>query len=186
MCFCDAACASILPFTGLRDKVVFHQAQPATPLKPHPSRRSYGTLSGLVSSNADYIVDGACGQLRDLEGHPRAPFLLAALLRQSRAAAALLPLLSEPASAALAGVSITARRKAPQYVIAFVQVGRLRVRPFTLRHEVRSDLLEVWLRVVPYLACELMLHPTIAPMHLMDHRCGLWPVYKPLILTFEF
>jgi hypothetical protein len=58
-------------------------------------------LSQLVGANADYVVDGVCRQLRSLQQHPRAPQLLAALLREGGVSAALLPLLAEPLRAAL-------------------------------------------------------------------------------------
>jgi hypothetical protein len=48
--------------------------------------------------------------------------MLAALLRKARAGPELLPLLAEPARAALQGLSILARRKQPQYTGAFLQV----------------------------------------------------------------
>jgi hypothetical protein len=64
-----------------------------------------------------------CRQLRQLEAHPRAPQMLAALLRKAGAGPELLPLLAEPARAALQGLSILARCKQPQYTIAFLQVG---------------------------------------------------------------
>ena len=55
----------------------------------------------------------------------RAPQLLAALLRKAGASAQLLPLLSEPASAAVRGLSITARHAQPAATVAFLQVGEL-------------------------------------------------------------
>jgi hypothetical protein len=58
-------------------------------------------LSQLVGANADYVVDGVCRQLRALQAHPRAPQLLAALLREAGVSAALMPLLAEPLRAAL-------------------------------------------------------------------------------------
>jgi len=58
-------------------------------------------LRQLVGANADYVVDGVCRQLRSLQQHPRAPQLLAALLREAGVSAALMPLLAEPLRAAL-------------------------------------------------------------------------------------
>lgn len=55
----------------------------------------------MVGANADYVVDGVCRQLRSLQQHPRAPQLLAALLREAGVSAALMPLLAEPLRAAL-------------------------------------------------------------------------------------
>ncbi len=60
-----------------------------------------GSLAALVAANADYVVDAVCGQLRDLRAHPRAPHLLATLLRRSRVAPQLLPLMAEPLRRAL-------------------------------------------------------------------------------------
>lgn len=58
-------------------------------------------LGQLIGANADYVVDGVCKQLRSLQQHPRAPQLLAALLKQAGVGAQLLPLLAEPLRAAL-------------------------------------------------------------------------------------
>jgi hypothetical protein len=58
-------------------------------------------LGQLVGQNADYVVDGVCKRLRSLQQYPRAPQLLAALLREAGVGAQLLPLLAEPLRAAL-------------------------------------------------------------------------------------
>ncbi|KAK9820989.1 hypothetical protein WJX81_002818 [Elliptochloris bilobata] len=84
------------------------------------SHCGYAGLDGLVAGNADYVVDGLCRQLRHLDEHPRAPFLFAALLRRAGVAPALLPLLAEPARAAVRGLAITARRKRPAHTAAFL------------------------------------------------------------------
>lgn len=69
-------------------------------------------LSALVGANADYVVDGVCRQLRSLQQHPRAPQLLAALLREGGVSAALMPLLAEPLRAALSvSICFLSRRK---------------------------------------------------------------------------
>ena len=52
----------------------------------------------------------------------RAPQLFAALLRKAGASSQLLPLLAEPASAAVRGLSITARRAHPKASAAFLKV----------------------------------------------------------------
>ncbi|KAL4440079.1 hypothetical protein ABPG75_003080 [Micractinium tetrahymenae] len=80
-----------------------------------------GSLRRLVAANADYVVDGMCAQLRQLEAHPRAPQLFSALLQQAGVAPELLPLLVEPARSAIQGVGILARRQQPQHVLAFLQ-----------------------------------------------------------------
>ncbi|CAL5218647.1 g350 [Coccomyxa viridis] len=81
---------------------------------------SYASFDELVRGNADYIVDGLCRQLRHLEDHPRAPALFAALLRRAGVAPALLPLLVEPARAAVQGLGILARRRHPGHSAAFL------------------------------------------------------------------
>lgn len=53
----------------------------------------------------------------------RAPLLLAAVLGRGGVAPGLLPLLAEPASAALGGLSITARRARPAAAAPFLQAG---------------------------------------------------------------
>ncbi|KAK9867939.1 hypothetical protein WJX84_006608 [Apatococcus fuscideae] len=80
------------------------------------------TFQQLVADNADYIVDEACRQLRHLPHYPRAPHLFAALLRRAGVAADLLPLLAEPAGAALQGLSILARSQRPHLAKPFLQV----------------------------------------------------------------
>ena len=50
----------------------------------------------------------------------RAPALFAALLRRAGVAPALLPLLAEPARAAIQGLSILARRRHPEQTAAFL------------------------------------------------------------------
>ena len=88
---------------------------------------SYG-LRALVVANVDYIVDAVSRQLRSLGAHPRAPQLLAALLRKAGVAPQLLPLLAEPARAALQvcgwmGVGGTRRRGGRQGGRAGMIVG---------------------------------------------------------------
>lgn len=75
-----------------------------------------------MAANTDYVVDGLCTQLRTLESHPRAPALFAALLGRSGVPTALLPLLSEPARAAVRGLAISSRHKHPQHTAAFLRV----------------------------------------------------------------
>lgn len=66
------------------------------------THRHNGSLRSLLNANADYVVDALCGQLRDLQAHPRAPLLLAALLRRAGGVAPhMLPLMAEPLQAAL-------------------------------------------------------------------------------------
>ncbi|KAK9915923.1 hypothetical protein WJX75_006066 [Coccomyxa subellipsoidea] len=84
----------------------------------------YTGLEELVQANADYIVDGLCRQLRHLDNHPRAPYLFAGLLLRAGVAPALLPLLAEPARAAVQGLAITARRKRPAHIAAFLAALR--------------------------------------------------------------
>lgn len=38
-----------------------------------------------MTANLDYIIDGVCKQLRNLDAHPQAPALLAALMQESGA-----------------------------------------------------------------------------------------------------
>eukprot|EP00884_Botryococcus_braunii_P020253 jgi/Botrbrau1/6911/Bobra.67_3s0029.1 len=80
----------------------------------------YSGLPDIVAGNADYIVDGLCAQLRELDSHPRAPALFAMLLGAAGLGPSLLPILAEPARAAIKGLSITARRKHPAHVTAFL------------------------------------------------------------------
>lgn len=105
-----------------------------------------------MGSNADYIVDGMCRQLRQLEQHPNAPQLFAVLLQEAGVAPQLLPLLAEPARSALQGLSILARRQQPQHVLAFLQaLGQIAagadsvVRPAAVEVErLASDVRQRW------------------------------------------
>ena len=54
----------------------------------------------------------------------RAPYLFAGLLLRAGVAPALLPLLAEPARAAVQGLAITARRKRPAHIAAFLAALR--------------------------------------------------------------
>ena len=90
------------------------------------------SVTAAVVANADFVVDGVCARLRDGSGSGsarRAAALCAAALRaasgvdnsatlrfSSSAASALLPLLAEPARAAVRGLSAGARRRSPEAV----------------------------------------------------------------------
>ncbi|MQL91921.1 hypothetical protein Taro_024538 [Colocasia esculenta] len=56
----------------------------------------YPTVGHLVVSNADYIIDSLCRQLRHLDLNPHIPDVLAAMLSYIGAAHEILPLLEEP------------------------------------------------------------------------------------------
>ena len=66
-------------------------------------------MQALLVSNADYLVDELCAQLRAVDRSPRAVALFAAILRCSGAPPVLLPLLAEPARLAVRSLAITAR-----------------------------------------------------------------------------
>ncbi|KAG2444915.1 hypothetical protein HXX76_001651 [Chlamydomonas incerta] len=83
-----------------------------------------GSLRALVGGNADYVVEGLCAALRDLQRHPRAPYLLAALLRRAGVAPQLLPIMAEPLQRALQGVSILARHWSPQHTAPYLAALR--------------------------------------------------------------
>ncbi|CAA6658030.1 unnamed protein product [Spirodela intermedia] len=56
----------------------------------------YPTVGHLVVSNADYVIDSLCRQLRHLDLNPRIPDVLSAMLSYIGAAHEILPLLEEP------------------------------------------------------------------------------------------
>jgi len=59
-------------------------------------------LGELIVEFGDYVVDGVCTQLSNLDAHPMAPYLLSALFNHAQdLPRSVLPLLSEPASHAL-------------------------------------------------------------------------------------
>ena len=80
----------------------------------------YESLENLVKQNIDYVVDGMCLRLRQSNLYPSAPKLFAALLRESEVAATLVPLLAEPASHAIKGLSILSRRQRPENIVPFI------------------------------------------------------------------
>ncbi|KAK9788844.1 hypothetical protein WJX73_002626 [Symbiochloris irregularis] len=82
----------------------------------------YAGQQALVEANTDYIVDALCSQLRAIDRHPRAPALFAALLSMAGVPAALLPLLAEPARAAMRGLAISTRHRRPQHTASFLRV----------------------------------------------------------------
>ncbi|GIL65910.1 hypothetical protein Vafri_19550 [Volvox africanus] len=83
-----------------------------------------GSLTSLLGANADYVVDSLCARLRDLQHHPRAPHLLAALLQRAGVAPQLLPLMAEPLQRTLQGLSPLARHWAPHYAHSYIAVLR--------------------------------------------------------------
>ncbi|CAG9461988.1 unnamed protein product [Pedinophyceae sp. YPF-701] len=82
----------------------------------------FGSLRRLLAANSDHVVREICQQLRHLDAHPRAPRLLASLLRRTGAAPDILPLLAEPAAAAFKGLSVWARRNQAAQVRPFLAV----------------------------------------------------------------
>ena len=78
------------------------------------------SVRALVVAHADYVVDGVCARLRGstggADGTAGAASLCAAALRATGAAPDLLPLLAEPARAAVRGLAPGARRRAPTVI----------------------------------------------------------------------
>lgn len=79
-------------------------------------------LNLLIWADGEEVQQAAS----DGAGHVerRAPYLFAGLLRRAGVAPALLPLLAEPARAAVQGLAITARRKRPAHIAAFLAALR--------------------------------------------------------------
>jgi len=92
----------------------------------------YGSFKDLLSGNADFVVDRICARLRapGASGGIGASgaALLASLLGPCGAATELIPLLAEPAQAALRGTSVRARAAQPEearlFLEALVHVAR--------------------------------------------------------------
>lgn len=95
----------------------------------------HGSLRALLSANADFVVDRVCARIRAAAGGasrgragPSPAQLLASLLGASGAAPDLLPLLAEPAQAAMRGVAVRMRaarfEDAALYLEALLHVAR--------------------------------------------------------------
>ncbi|XP_077233092.1 ARM repeat superfamily protein isoform X1 [Tasmannia lanceolata] len=81
----------------------------------HPS------VGHLVISNADYIIDSLCRQLRHLDINPHVPDVLAAMLSYIGVAHEILPLLEEPMRTVSAELEVLGRYQRPYLTIPFLK-----------------------------------------------------------------
>uniref|UniRef100_A0A1D1ZHU6 TELO2-interacting protein 1 n=1 Tax=Anthurium amnicola TaxID=1678845 RepID=A0A1D1ZHU6_9ARAE len=81
----------------------------------------YPTVGHLVVSNADYIIDSLCRQLRHLDLNPHVPDVLAAMLSYIGAAHEILPLLEEPMRSVSMELEVLSRSQHPSLTVPFLK-----------------------------------------------------------------
>ncbi|KAL9226055.1 hypothetical protein vseg_001908 [Gypsophila vaccaria] len=81
----------------------------------------YPTVGHLVVSNADYVIDSLCHQLRHLDLNPQVPNVLAAMLSYVGVAHKILPLLEEPMRCVSVELEILGRNHHPELTIPFLK-----------------------------------------------------------------
>ncbi|XP_043712910.1 uncharacterized protein LOC122661552 [Telopea speciosissima] len=79
------------------------------------------TVGCLVVSNADYIIDSLCRQLRHLDLNPNVPNVLAAMLSYIGVAHDILPLLDEPMRSVSLELEVLGRHQHPDLTIPFLK-----------------------------------------------------------------
>ncbi|XP_042499486.1 uncharacterized protein LOC122077580 [Macadamia integrifolia] len=79
------------------------------------------TVGCLVVSNADYIIDSLCRQLRHLDLNPHVPDVLAAMLSYIGVAHDILPLLDEPMRSVSLELEVLGRHQHPDLTIPFLK-----------------------------------------------------------------
>ncbi|CAA7394168.1 unnamed protein product [Spirodela intermedia] len=84
----------------------------------------YPTVGHLVVSNADYVIDSLCRQLRHLDLNPRIPDVLSAMLSYIGAAHEILPLLEEPMRSISMELEVLGRNQHPGLTVPFLKAVR--------------------------------------------------------------
>ncbi|KAL0407127.1 UNVERIFIED_CONTAM: hypothetical protein Slati_4026600 [Sesamum latifolium] len=79
------------------------------------------TVGHLVLSNADYVIDSVCRQLRHLDLNPHVPNVLSAMLSYIGVADKILPLLEEPMHAVSMELEILGRHQHPNLTLSFLK-----------------------------------------------------------------
>ncbi|XP_011086354.1 TELO2-interacting protein 1 homolog isoform X2 [Sesamum indicum] len=79
------------------------------------------TVGHLVLSNADYVIDSVCRQLRHLDLNPHVPNVLSAMLSYIGVADKILPLLEEPMHAVSIELEILGRHHHPNLTLSFLK-----------------------------------------------------------------
>ncbi|KAK4386809.1 hypothetical protein Sango_2551500 [Sesamum angolense] len=79
------------------------------------------TVGHLVLSNADYVIDSVCRQLRHLDLNPHVPNVLSAMLSYIGVADKILPLLEEPMQAVSMELEILGRHHHPNLTLSFLK-----------------------------------------------------------------
>ncbi|KAK4434103.1 hypothetical protein Salat_0573000 [Sesamum alatum] len=83
--------------------------------------QNYPTVGHLVLSNADYVIDSVCRQLRHLDLNPHVPNVLSAMLSYIGVADKILPLLEEPMRAVSMELEILGRHHHPNLTLSFLK-----------------------------------------------------------------
>ncbi|KAJ1693480.1 hypothetical protein LUZ63_010178 [Rhynchospora breviuscula] len=81
----------------------------------------YISVGQLVVSNADYIVDSFCRELRHLDVNPHVPDVLSSMLSYIGAAHDILPLLEEPMRAVSVELEVLGRNKHSHLTVPFLK-----------------------------------------------------------------
>ncbi|KAL0300963.1 UNVERIFIED_CONTAM: hypothetical protein Sradi_6373100 [Sesamum radiatum] len=79
------------------------------------------TVGHFVLSNADYVIDSVCRQLRHLDLNPHVPNVLSAMLSYIGVADKILPLLEEPMQAVSMELEILGRHHHPNLTLSFLK-----------------------------------------------------------------
>ncbi|PIA42784.1 hypothetical protein AQUCO_02000317v1 [Aquilegia coerulea] len=81
----------------------------------------YPTVGCLVVSNADYIIDSLCRELRHLDLNPHVPNVIASMLSYVGVANEILPLLEEPMRSVSLELEVLGRHQHPNLTVPFLK-----------------------------------------------------------------
>ncbi|KAF5184034.1 Arm repeat superfamily protein [Thalictrum thalictroides] len=85
------------------------------------STSGYPTVGCLVVSNADYIIDSLCRELRHLDLNPHVPNVIASMLSYVGVANEILPLLEEPMRSVSLELEVLGRHQHPNLTVPFLK-----------------------------------------------------------------
>ncbi|KAL5697581.1 hypothetical protein ACHQM5_028707 [Ranunculus cassubicifolius] len=81
----------------------------------------YPSVGCLVVSNADYIIDSLCRELRHLDLNPHVPNVISAILSYVGIAKEILPLLEEPMRSVSSELEVLSRHQHPNLTLPFLK-----------------------------------------------------------------